>query len=139
MKIITENIQRSTKGHNQIIDITTDIDAIIKKSGITDGIVNLFVVGSTASITTIEYEPGLLKDLPETLDTIAPMNKRYHHDNTWGDGNGYAHVRASLLGASITIPITRTAMSLGTWQQVVLVDFDNRARERKIICKIMGE
>lgn len=139
MKILTENIQLSTKGHNQIIDITTDVEAIIQKSGITDGIVNLFVVGSTAGITTIEYEPGLLKDLLEILDKIAPMNKRYHHDDAWGDGNGYAHIRASLLGASITIPISGAAMSLGTWQQVILVDFDNRARERKIICKIMGE
>ncbi len=139
MKILTENIQVSTKGHNQIIDITNDVEAIIKKSGITDGMANLFVVGSTAGITTIEYEPGLLKDLLETLDKIAPMNKRYHHDDAWGDGNGYAHIRASLLGASITIPITDATMTLGTWQQVILVDFDNRARERKIICKIMGE
>jgi secondary thiamine-phosphate synthase enzyme len=139
MKILTETIQLSTKGHNQIIDITTDIDAVIKNSCITDGIVNLFVVGSTAAITTIEFEPGLLKDLPEALDKLAPINKRYHHDDRWGDGNGYAHVRASLVGASITIPITGAAMNLGTWQQVILVDFDNRERERKIICKIMGE
>ena len=139
MKIFTEHIQISTKGNNQILDITPSVTAIVKKSGINNGVVNIFIVGSTAGITTIEYEPGLLKDLPETFEKIAPMNKRYHHDDTWQDGNGYAHIRASLLGPSITVPITDNIMSLGTWQQLVLVDFDNRARDRKIICKIMGE
>jgi secondary thiamine-phosphate synthase enzyme len=139
MKIFTEHMQISTKGNNQIIDITPSVQTIVKKSGINNGLVNIFNVGSTAGITTIEYEPGLLKDLPETFEKIAPMNKRYHHDDTWQDGNGYAHIRASLLGPSITVPVSDNTMSLGTWQQLVLVDFDNRARDRKIICKIMGE
>ena len=139
MKIFTEHIQISTKGNNQILDITPSVTAIVKKSGINNGVVNIFIVGSTAGITTIEYEPGLLKDLPETFEKIAPMNKRYHHDDAWQDGNGYAHIRASLLGPSITVPISDNTMSLGTWQQLVLIDFDNRARDRKIICKIMGE
>jgi secondary thiamine-phosphate synthase enzyme len=139
MKIVTEHTQVSTKGNNQILDITLCVSAIVKKSGIKNGVVNIFIVGSTAGITTIEYEPGLLKDFPETFEKLAPMNKRYHHDDTWQDGNGYAHIRASLLGPSITVPISDNTMSLGTWQQLVLVDFDNRARDRKIICKIMGE
>jgi secondary thiamine-phosphate synthase enzyme len=139
LKIFTEHIQISTKGYNQILDITPSIIAIVKKASINNGVVNIFIVGSTAGITTIEYEPGLLKDLLETFEKIAPMNKRYHHDDAWQDGNGYAHIRASLLGPSFTVPVSENTMSLGTWQQIVLVDFDNRARDRKIICKIMGE
>lgn len=139
MKTFSKNIFISTRGNNEIINITTDVEEVVKKSGIREGIVTVFVVGSTAGITTIEYEPGLMKDLPESLENIAPMKKRYHHDDTWNDGNGYAHIRSSIIGTSLTIPITDARLESGTWQQIVLVDFDNRARQRSIICKIIGE
>lgn len=139
MKVISEHIDISTKGNTEIIDISEKIDSIVNKSGVKDGIVALFVVGSTAGLSTIEYEPGLLKDLPETFEKIAPTIHRYHHDATWHDGNGYAHIRSTLLGTSLTIPIEDGATQLGIWQQVVLIDFDNRPRQRKIICKILGE
>jgi secondary thiamine-phosphate synthase enzyme len=139
MNIKTEYLHFSTKGKNQIINITSDVNMAIKKSGISDGIINIFVIGSTAGITTIEYEPGLVKDLSEVFERIAPANDNYHHNNRWQDGNGYAHVRSSLLGPSISIPIIESIMALGNWQQVVLIDFDNRPRDRKILCKIIGE
>jgi secondary thiamine-phosphate synthase enzyme len=139
VKFYTENIEIQTIGHNQILDITSKVNEVILKLNVQDGLINIFVVGSTAGITTIEYEPGLLKDLPESFEKFAPTGKHYNHDKTWGDGNGYAHVRAALLGASLTIPINDGLMCLGTWQQVVLVDFDNRERERKLICKIIGQ
>jgi len=99
----------------------------------------VFVPGSTGGITTIEYEPGLKRDLPEALDKIAPMNKTYHHDATWGDGNGFAHVRAAFIGPSLTVPFSDGRLHLGTWQQIVLLDFDNRSRHRRIVVQIMGE
>ncbi len=138
MRVISENIEIPTKGNTDIINISEKINSIVTKSGIKDGIVNLFVVGSTAGLSTMEYEPGLLKDLPETFEKIASAKHRYHHDDTWQDGNGYAHVRSTLLGTSLTIPIEDGATQLGVWQQVVLIDFDNRSRQRKIICKILG-
>lgn len=138
MKVISEHIEIPTKGNTEIINISEKINSVVKKSGIKDGIVTLFVVGSTAGLSTIEFEPGLLKDLPETFEKIAPMKHRYHHDDTWHDGNGYAHIRSTLLGTSLTIPIEDGATQLGVWQQVVLIDFDNRPRQRKIICKILG-
>lgn len=139
MRVISEHIEIPTKGNTDIINISEKIKSVVNKSGIKNGIVNLFVVGSTAGLSTMEFEPGLLKDLPETFDKIAPKNHRYHHDDTWHDGNGYAHVRSTLLGTSLTIPIEDGATQLGTWQQVVLIDFDNRPRQRKIICKILGD
>lgn len=139
MKVISEHIEVSTKGKTDIIDISEKINSVVNKSGVKQGIASLFVVGSTAGLSTIEYEPGLLKDLPETFDKIAPMKHRYHHDATWHDGNGYAHIRSTLLGTSLTIPIEDGATQLGVWQQLVLIDFDNRPRQRKIICKILGE
>ncbi|MBU1298432.1 MAG: secondary thiamine-phosphate synthase enzyme YjbQ [Bacteroidetes bacterium] len=139
MKIFSDKIFVSTHGNNDIKNITEDVEKVIKKSGVKEGIVTVFVVGSTAGITTIEYEPGLIKDLPESLERIAPVNKRYYHDNTWNDGNGYAHIRSSIIGTSLTIPIGNGELESGTWQQIVLIDFDNRARQRNIICKIIGE
>jgi secondary thiamine-phosphate synthase enzyme len=139
MKILTEFIPVATKGRTDIIDITAWASDLLGKSGLQKGTVTFFISGSTAGITTVEYEPGLLKDLPEAFEKIAPMDKRYHHDATWGDGNGYSHVRASLLGASLTVPFTAGRLMLGTWQQVILIDFDNRSRQREIIMQIMGE
>ncbi len=138
MRVKTEHIEIPTKGNSEIINITEIINSVVTESGISEGIINLFVVGSTAGLSTMEFEPGLVRDLPEALERVAPIKHRYHHDDTWHDGNGYAHVRSTLLGTSLTIPIEDGATQLGVWQQVVLIDFDNRPRRRKIICKILG-
>lgn len=139
MDVITEHIEISTQGNSEVIDITDEVSKKIEKSGLKDGIITLFVSGSTASITTTEYEPGLRKDIPEILDRLIPQKARYHHDDTWGDGNGHAHVRASFLGPSLTVPFSKGKLLLGTWQQIVLIDFDNRARYRNIIVQILGK
>jgi secondary thiamine-phosphate synthase enzyme len=139
MKVITGYVPISTRGRTDINDITRNVAEVLSKSNLKNGILTVFVSGSTAGVTTIEYEPGLLKDLPEAFEKVAPMSKRYHHDATWGDGNGYAHVRAALLGASKTIPFKDGRMLLGTWQQIVVIDFDNRSRQREIVVQMMGE
>jgi secondary thiamine-phosphate synthase enzyme len=139
MQVITETIAVSTKGRTHIVDITPQAQKLLQKSELNKGTVTFFVSGSTAGLTTIEYEPGLLQDVPETFERIAPMSQRYHHDDTWGDANGYAHVRASLLGPSLVVPFASGRMLLGTWQQIVLIDFDNRSRQREIVMQIMGE
>jgi len=139
MKVITDYMPISTKGFTDIIDITSQVTDTIQRSQVKSGTATVFISGSTAGVTTIEYEPGLLKDLPEALEKIAPMNKRYHHDATWGDGNGFAHVRAAMLGCSLTVPFKDGRMLLGTWQQIVVVDFDNRSRNREVVVQIMGE
>jgi secondary thiamine-phosphate synthase enzyme len=139
MAVITGTIERRTAGFNDIQDITGDVTDLVRESGIEAGIATVFVAGSTGGVTTIEYEPGLLKDIPEALDTIAPMGKTYHHDATWGDGNGFSHVRAALVGPSLTVPFRDGQLTLGTWQQIALLDFDNKARKRKVIVQIMGE
>ena len=136
MTIITKNFQISTKGYTDIIDITKHISSIVASENITNGFVLIFINGSTAGITTIEYEPGLLEDLPAAFERIAPSDIYYKHDETWGDGNGAAHVRSALLGCSQTIPIGNGALLLGTWQQIVLIDFDNRPRNRKVIVQM---
>ena len=139
MTVITKNIQIKSKSENDIIDITDQVSKIVKESKIENGAVIVFVVGSTAAITTIEYEPGLQKDFPEMLSRLAPKDIEYAHDNTWHDGNGHSHVRASLIGPSLAIPIIEGHLTLGTWQQIVLVEMDTRPRERKIILQVMGE
>lgn len=139
MKIITDQIILSTKGHTDIVDVTPEVESVLAESGLKDGTVIVFVCGSTAGVTTIEYEPGLLKDLPDVFEKIAPANRPYHHNETWGDGNGFSHVRAALLGCSVTIPFKDGKLMLGTWQQVVVIDFDNRSRQRKIIVQITGD
>jgi secondary thiamine-phosphate synthase enzyme len=123
----------STQGFNEIRDITPDVQKAIGKAGLREGVAHLFVSGSTAALTTIEYEPGALKDLQRALDQIAPMNGEYAHNEAWGDGNGYAHLRAALLKPSLCIPIQEGRLALGTWQQVILIDFDNRPRQRKVL------
>lgn len=112
---------------------------VVKKSGLKEGNCTVFISGSTAAVTTIEYEPGLIKDLPEALEVFAPAGKQYHHDATWGDGNGNAHIRASILGGSFTVPFKDGTLLLGTWQQIVVVDCDNRSRHRKIVVQLMGK
>ena len=137
--VVTKKIRLSTKGECDIVDITPQVSEQLSQSGIDNGTVTIFVVGSTAGVTTIEFEPGLISDLQELWQRIAPKGITYNHDRRWGDGNGYAHVRASLLGASLVVPFSDKRLSLGTWQQIVLVDFDNRPRSRQVILQIMGE
>lgn len=137
--VITKTIGVATKGHTDIVDITDQLHSCLGSSEMKVGNLSVFVSGSTAAVTTIEYEPGLLKDLPEILEEIAPVAKRYHHDDTWHDGNGYAHIRASLLGPSLTVPFSDGKLLLGTWQQVVLIDFDNRPRKREVVVQLLGE
>jgi secondary thiamine-phosphate synthase enzyme len=139
MTVITGTIERRTAGFNDIQDITGDVADLVRESGISSGTATVFVAGSTGGVTTIEYEPGLVKDLPEAMEKIAPQGKTYHHDATWGDGNGFSHVRAAMVGPSLTVPFRDGALTLGTWQQIVLLDFDNKARSRKVIVQIMGE
>lgn len=139
MAVSTHTIHVKTKGYTDIVDITGYVADVLVKSELHNGILTIFVPGSTGGVTTIEYEPGLLKDLPEALEKIAPTGVRYHHDATWGDGNGYAHVRAAFVGASFTVPFSDGRMILGTWQQIVLMDFDNRSRSRELIVQILGE
>jgi len=138
MKIITDVVSISTKGFNDIIDITPQVQDYLRASKLSEGQVTVSISGSTAGVTTIEYEPGLLKDIPEILNQIAPMDRTYQHDATWGDGNGYAHVRAALIGPSLTIPFKEKRVLLGTWQQIVVLDFDNRPRHRDVIVQFMG-
>lgn len=137
--IITKEINFRTKGVDDIIDITSKVAEELHKTKLSNGIVTVFVQGSTGAVTTIEYEPGLLKDLPELYEKIIPRSKKYAHDDTWGDANGYAHLRASLQGPSITIPFSNNNLLVGTWQQVVFLEFDNRGRQRKVILQFVGE
>jgi len=137
--VYTDKIYLSTKGFCDIIDITDKVNEIVKKSEIKEGIATIFVKGSTAAITTIEYEPNLVRDMEELMEKLIPQNKSYHHHQTWGDDNGFSHLRASLFSPSLTIPINNNQLELGTWQQIVLIDFDNRSRKRELIVKIIGE
>lgn len=128
-----------TKGFNDIIDITSQVIEAVKNSKVKDGACLVFVAHSTCALTTIEYEEGVIEDLKRTWEIIAPMNKNYEHCKKWGDCNGYAHIRAALMGPSLTIPIEDGNLVLGNWQQIVLIDFDNRPRERNILVKIIKE
>ncbi|MBU1935765.1 secondary thiamine-phosphate synthase enzyme YjbQ [bacterium] len=139
MPVEIHHISLSTKGDGDIRDLTEQVASQLSETKLKDGIVTVFVPGSTASITTIEFEPGLRKDIPEILNRLIPSGIRYHHDDTWGDGNGYAHVRAAFVGPGITVPFTDGRLSLGTWQQIVLLEFDNRSRRREIIMQFVGE
>lgn len=138
MIIETYTFSVNTAGFNDIIDITDKVQNLITSYNFIQGSALVFVPGATAGITTIEYEPGLLKDYPEFFEKIVPQNKSYHHDQTWHDGNGFSHIRASLQGASFTVPFLNSKLLLGTWQQIILVDFDNRSRNRKIVVQITG-
>ena len=139
MTVITKIAQIETRGENDVIDITEQTSKALKESKLEDGIVTVFISGSTAAITTIEYEPGLIQDFPRMLSRIVPKDIEYQHDNTWHDGNGHSHVKASLIGPSMTIPFEDGNLMLGTWQQIVLLETDTRPRERKIILQIIGE
>jgi secondary thiamine-phosphate synthase enzyme len=139
MTIVTKSATIQTKGNCDISDITSEVTAKVNESGIRNGTVTLFITGSTAGLTTIEYEPRLLSDFKNMWDRIIPQNIPYEHNKTWGDGNGHSHVRASVLGPSLTIPFVNKKLTLGTWQQVVFVDFDNRPRSRNVVLQIIGE
>ena len=139
MKVHTKRLTEKTQGHCDIIDITAKVQEQVQKEKIKRGLAALFVSGSTAALTTIEYEPGLVQDLKELLEKLIPSNKKYHHDDRWGDGNGFSHLRASLFGPSLQVPIDSGRLLLGTWQQIILVDFDNRPRTREVMVQIMGE
>lgn len=139
MAVKTVDFSLKTSGDTDLIDITGNVSNTLKGSGISSGAVTIFIPGSTAGVTTIEYESGAIRDFQVAVDRIAPKDIHYDHDARWGDGNGYSHIRASLLGPSLTIPFSSSKPLLGTWQQIVVVDFDNRPRTRKIILQIIGE
>jgi len=137
--VVTKRISLQSKGHCDIIDVTSQVEQQVAGAGINDGTVTLFVTGSTAGVSTIEFESGLLSDFQDMWERNFPKNIPYKHDSAWGEGNGYSHVRASLLGASLVIPFNDKRLALGTWQQIVVVDFDNRSRSRQIVLQIMGD
>jgi len=137
--VLTKKISLQSKGQCDIIDITPQVEQQVAETSINSGTATLFVTGSTAGITTIEFEPGLLSDFKAMWERDVPQDIPYEHDRRWGDGNGYSHVRASLLGASLVVPFNGKRLTLGTWQQIVMVDFDNRPRSRQVILQIMGE
>jgi secondary thiamine-phosphate synthase enzyme len=139
IKIHTKKLSEQTAGFCDIIDVTAKVREQIEKQKIEHGLVTLFVSGSTAGLTTIEYEPGLVQDLREFVEKLIPSDRKYHHDDRWGDDNGFSHLRASLFGPSLAIPIENGRPMLGTWQQIVLLDFDNRPRVREIIIQLIGE
>ncbi len=137
--VVTKKISLQTKGNCDIIDITPQVEQQVAEANINNGTATLFIDGSTAGISTIEFESGLLSDFQSMWERNIPQNIPYNHDRRWGDGNGYSHVRASLLGASLVVPFNDKRLTLGTWQQIVLVDFDNRPRSRQIVLQIMGD
>lgn len=139
MEIITEQFNTSTKGSNDIIDITGNIESFVNNKNLSEGQLLVFINGATAAISTMEYEPGLLKDIPIALERIAPMDDRYHHNDTWHDGNGYAHVRSTLMSPMIILPVLKGKLVRGTWQQIILLDFDNRPRNRTVTLQFSGE
>jgi secondary thiamine-phosphate synthase enzyme len=139
MKIYTEKYSVNTKGNCDIINITDTVQNFIDTHKLREGNATVFVVGSTASVSTIEYEPGLKKDLPHILDKLIPSNIRYYHHDTWGDHNGHAHIRSTLFGCSQSIPFINGELLLGTWQQLVVIDFDARARVRQVVIQLVGE
>lgn len=138
MNVITKELHFDTKGEVEIVDITEKVNSKPRESDIEDGTVTIFVPGSTGAVTTIEYEPGLLHDLPNALERLFPKGLDYEHEFRWHDGNGHSHVRASFLGPSLTVPFGNKKMLLGTWQQVVFVELDNKRRTRRIILQILG-
>jgi secondary thiamine-phosphate synthase enzyme len=139
MTVITKEIETDTRGNNEILDLTPLVEKALAAIAIKDGSVTVFVPGSTAGVTTIEFESGAVKDLKEAFERLIPKNMDYAHNRRWGDGNGFSHVRAALCKASLTIPFSDRRLLLGTWQQIVLVDFDNRTRRRRVILQFLGE
>lgn len=139
MNLVTDAFRIQTRGDDHILDVTERVQEMLARHGFEEGQALVFVAGSTAGITTIEYEPGLLEDIPAAFEKIAPKGAVYRHEEAWHDGNGHSHVRASLLGPSLTVPFRKGKLLLGTWQQIVVIDFDNRARKRRIVVQLVGE
>lgn len=139
MAIKTGSIQFNTRGNADTIDITEQVSDIVRQSGLKNGTVTVFCPSSTSALTTIEYESGAINDLRRLFDEIVDPNRHYDHNARWGDGNGHAHVRAALLGPSITVPFVEGRMTLGTWQQIIYIDFDNRPRRRELVAQVIGE
>ncbi len=137
--IKTFEITRSTTSGTDVLDLTDDVARKVQEAGVSEGQVLVFTPGSTAAITTIEFESGVIKDLQDAIDRLAPLDMHYAHDARWGDGNGYSHVRSALVGGSFTVPVLDGRLVLGTWQQVVLLDFDNHGRTRRIVVQVSGE
>ena len=137
--IATDSVPVRTRGEGEMVDLTSRVQDVVARHGFREGHALVFVSGSTAALTTVEFEPGLVRDLPEAFERFAPRDHPYHHEETWGDGNGHSHVRASLLGPSLSVPFKDGRLMLGTWQQIVLIDFDNRSRQRDIVVQLSGE
>ena len=137
--IITQKISVRSRGHGDVIDITAEVAGIVEKSKAKNGSILIFVPGSTASVSTIEHEPNLVKDVSKALDKVAPYGAKYEHDKTWGDDNGPAHVRATIMGPGITVPFSKGKLCLGAWQQIAVLDFDTRPREREVVVQVIGE
>ena len=137
--VITKSIKLETQGESDIIDITPDVKKCLRESKLKNGIACIFVPGSTGGLTTVEYESGVLNDLKNAFERQAPRRASYDHNTRWGDGNGFSHVRASLLGPSLSVPFSGGALTTGTWQQIIFVDFDNRMRSRTLVVQIVGE
>jgi len=139
MAVFTKNISLKSKADGGMHDITKDVQRIVSESKINNGIAVIFCPGSTGAVSTVEYEPGLLKDIPEALERIAPAGVDYAHHQTWGDDNGRGHVRATLIGPDLTVPLVKGKLTLGTWQQIVFMELDTRDRERSLVVQVMGE
>jgi len=137
--VVGQNFSIETKGFSDIVDITNTVTRIIADSGLSNGIATVFVVGSTASVSTIEFEPALVTDMKEHLNELVPSNLKSRHSETWGDDNGFSHIRATLMGPGMTVPFSNKDLVLGTWQQIVVIDHDNRPRTRNIFVQVMGE
>ena len=137
--VVTRSIQLSTRGNGDMLNITQQVARAVQESGVDSGIVTIFAPSATSGLTTIEYESGALADLKRVFDEVAPEERDYRHNLRWGDGNGHSHVRAALLGPSLTVPFTQGRLLLGTWQHVTYIDFDNRPRQRELVLQVLGE
>ena len=137
--VVREEISLRTKGFTDIIDITEKVQKSLEETNLKEGILTVFVPGSTGGLTTLEYEPGLISDLKKALEVIAPQRGDYEHNRRWQDGNGFSHIRSALIGPSLTVPFSKGRLTLGTWQQIIFIDFDNRPRSRTLIVQIIGE
>jgi len=139
LQVKTERIHLTSRREGDILDITDQVEGAVRGTGIRNGVATVFVPGATGAITTIEYEPGLIHDFPAMLERVAPRGISYEHEKRWHDGNGHSHVRASLVGPSLTVPFTEGSLTLGTWQQIVFVEMDRRGRSREIVLQVLGE
>ncbi len=139
MTVVSASISLSTQGNTDVHEITDQVSRLVNESGVRQGIVTIFCPSSTSGVTTIEYEPGCVTDLRRRFEELIPSDRPYQHDQTWGDANGYSHMRAALLKASLTIPFVNSQLTLGTWQQIIYIDFDNRPRHRELVLQIIGE